>query len=407
MSGYLDQLDEVPAGGRDDQVRLLSLVLVLARNKRLVLATTGGAFALSCLVAFLLPNVYAATVRLLPPQDNKAGLASMLGGMSDLAALAGFSVGGSSADLYAGMLRSRTVSDAVIDRFSLMAVYDTRYRVEAYEALRDHVEITVGKDDGILSVTVEDEVPQRAADMANAYVENLKKLNVEINLSSAGRERLFLENRLQLVKGDLTRAEERLREFQERHKAIRIDTQASAIIEAIARLRGELAGKEVELGVALSFQTEQSAQVKALREGIAQIREQIRKLEESPVGKQAAGDIFIATADVPALGVEYARLLRDFKIQETLFELLTKQYEVAKISEAKDTSTLQVLDYAAVPDKKIKPKRTLIVLAATFAAGFLALLSCLVREALEHLSPEDRALWRQIRGRPDPRPPGA
>lgn len=380
-----------------DEINLLEYLLVIVKHKKMILRACVVAFGLTCIITLLIPNIYTGAARILPPQQEKAGFGGMLGGMGDLAALAGVSVGGSSGDLYIGMLRSRTISDAIVEQFKLMERFEWKYRTSAYQALQKKVNISLGKKDGIITISVEDEDPILAANMANAFVEELKKLNIKINLSSAGRQRQFLENRLAVVKNDLMAAEEGLKTFQEQNKAIRIDDQARAIIEAISKLKGELASKEVEVGVLLSSQTEQNPQVKALREGIAQIKDQIRKLEHSSTGKKVAGEIFISTADVPELGVQYARLLREFKVQETLFELLTKQYEVAKIEEAKNTSTIQILDSALVPDKKSKPRRSIIVLAATFATGFMALLWAFVREYGQRMDVEDRKLWSEIK----------
>jgi uncharacterized protein involved in exopolysaccharide biosynthesis len=382
----------------DDEINLLEYLLVLVKNKRMILTSSAVAFVLACILSLLMPNIYSATARILPPQEKTGGLGTMLGGASDLAALAGISIDNSSGELYVGMLQSRSIADALIDRFKLMEVYDQDYRVKTYEALSEHATISLGKDDGIISVTVEDEEPVRAAAMANAYVEEFKKLNLNLNLSKSGRERLFLENRLELVKVDLKNAEERLTDFQKSNKTIRIDDQATVIIEAIALLKGEQASKEVELGVLKSSQTEQNPQVKALRESIVQIKAQIDKLAKSSKSGTIE-DIFIATADVPELGIQYGRLLRDLKIQEALFELLTKQYEMAKISEAKDTSSIQVLDDALVPDKKAKPKRSLIVLAITFVVGFFSLLWAFIREYGQRMPEEDRQLWTEIKHR--------
>lgn len=381
----------------DDEINLLELLLVLVKNKFMIIGSMAATFVLAAGVTLLLPNIYTSTARLLPPQQERGGLSAMMAGMGDLAALAGISAGGSSGELFVGMLQSRTVADAVIDQFDLMTVYDQKYRTEMYGKLNKLVNISLGRRDGIITISVDDEDPARAAAIANAYVEELKKLNVRLNLSNAGRERVFLEERLALVQVDLARAEDNLREFQETNKAIKLDSQASAIIEAISRLRGELASKEVELGVLLTFQTEQNPEVKSLREGIAQLKSQLRRLEESPAGSKISDDIFIATSNVPDLGIQYARFLRDFKVQETLFELLTKQYEVAKINEAKNTSSLQVLDEGAVPDKKSKPKRAMIVLLATFAVGFCAVLFAFVREYGQRMDEEDRQRWSEIR----------
>lgn len=377
--------------GSDDEINLLDYVLVILKHKYLILGATAAAFAVTCGLTLLKTNIYTATARILPPQEAKGGLgAGLLGTLGDLSALGGFSVGASPGDLYVGMLQSRTVADAIIDRFDLMRVYGKEYRVQMYDIFAKLAEISLGKKDGIITISVDDEDPARAAAIANAYVEELKKLNIQLNLSSAGRERLFLEERLTVAKAELARAEENLQRFQEQNKAIRIDAQASAIIDAISKLRGELASKEVDLGVLLSYQTEQSAQVKAVREAIAQLADQIRKLEQSPTDGRGSDDIFLVTAAVPELGVQYARHLREFKVQEAIYEMLTKQFEAAKINEARNTSTIQVLDDAAVPDKKSKPRRSLIVLVTTFVAFLLSVLSTFVLEGLRSLTGGDR-----------------
>ncbi len=397
MSNSIDDRNPAPQQNDGDEINLLEYLLIIVKHKKTIFMTCLAAFIVSCIITLLMPSIYTSTARILPPQDGKAGLSSMLSGVSDLASLAGISVGGGSGELYAGMLKSRSIADVIIDKFNLMQVYDQEYRVKAYEALSESVNISVGKDDGIISVVVEDEDPKRAAAMANTYIDELKKLNVRLNLNSSGRERQFLEERLELVNKNLSKAEDSLKEFQEKNKAIRIDDQASAIIEAIAELKGTLASKEVELGVLLSSQTEKNPQVIALREGISQIKDQIYRLEQSPKGSNTSNDIFLSTAQVPELGVQYARLLREFKVQETLYELLTKQYEIAKINETRNTSTIQVLDNGVVADKKSKPKRIYIVILSTFLFGFFSVVYSFIYEYGQHMSVEDRQVWVEIR----------
>ncbi len=381
----------------DDEINLLELLLVIVQHKKMIFLTCVITFIVACGLTLLMPNVYTSTARILPSEEDSGGLSSMLGSVGGLASLAGFSSGGSKGDLYVGMLKSRTVGDAIIDRFDLMNRYGWDTRTGAYGELEGKARFSLGKDDGILTIRFADEDPKLAADITNAYVEELQKLNVKINLNNAGRERGFLEGRLNVVKKDLSDAEDILKDFQEKNKAIRIDDQASAIIDAIAGLKGELASKEVELGVLLSSQTEQNPQVVALREGITQIKGQISKLEHTPQGQKVSDDIFLATSEVPKLGVQYARLLRNFKVQETLYELLTKQYEVAKINEAKFSSTIQILDRAAVADEKSKPRRGLIVLLTTFLAGVVSLLITFLREFGRRMNLEDQQLWRKIK----------
>lgn len=384
----------------EDEINLFDLLFVLVKHKRMIVGSCAATFLLVCLITLMLPNIYTATARILPPTPDKGrlgGLSGMLGGMGDLAALAGVQVGTTPADLYVGMLKSRTIADAVIDQFDLMTVHEQEFRTLMYAALNELVRISLGKADGIIEIRVDDEDPQRAAAIANAYVDELKKLNLRINVSTVGRERKFLEERLVVVVRELARAENDLKQFQEEHKAILLDEQTKGLIESIARLKGVQASKEVELGVLLSYQTEQNREVRALRESINQIREQVRLLEQSPSGGPVSSDAVFAAAEVPELGLRLARLMRDYKVQETLFELLTTQYEMAKINEAKNTSPLQVLDEAVAPDRKSKPKRALIVLLATFAVGFVALLMAFVTESLGHLDEDNRQRWEQIK----------
>ncbi len=382
----------------NDEINLLELLLVIVQHKKVIFLSCFVAFIVSCGITLLMPNVYTATARILPPPKESGGINSLLGNMAGLASLAGISVGGgSTGDLYVGMLKSRTVNEAIISRFKLMEYFGWETRTGAYKNLAGKANFSIGKDDGILSVSFEDEDPRLAADIANAYIDELKKLNIEINLNNAGRERVFLEDRLNLVRDELVIAEDALKEFQKKNKAIRIETQATVLIEAIASLKGELASKEVELGVLLSSQTEQNPQIIALREGISQIKGQILRLERSPEGKKVSDDIFLATSEVPELGVQYARLLRNFKVQETLFELLTKQYEIAKLNEAKNTSTIQILDLATPPDQKSRPMRSLIVIIVTFVTGLFAFLLSFLHSLFGRLSGGNYLIWKEIK----------
>jgi uncharacterized protein involved in exopolysaccharide biosynthesis len=396
---YMNRCD-VPVSTEKEkgEVNLLDYLLVLLKYKKMIFVIVSAAFLLTCAVMLLKPNIFTASTRILPPAERKLGLGGgMLSAIGDLGPLAGISLGSYSVDLYAGMLRSRTIADAIIDRFDLMKSYNQSYRTNTYATLEKLVSISIGKKDGIITVSVDDKDPERAAAIANAYIEELENLNVKFNLSNAGRERLFLEKRLELVKSDLNRTEDSLKEFQEKNKAIKIDAQATALIESVSRLRAELASKEVELGALLTYQAEQNPQVRELREVVQQLKMQLRQLEETPPGNRIVSDVFITTADMPDIGMRFARLMRDYKIQETLFELLTQQYEMAKISEAKNTLKIQVLDVAAVPDRKSKPNRKLAVIVATILAGFFSVVFAFIMEALNNLQEDDSRRLRQIK----------
>ena len=207
--------------------------------------------------------------------------------------------------------------------------------------------------------------------MANAFVDELDKINREVVVSSGRRMRIFVEKRLDDVKVNLAQTEESMKEFQEKFKAIKLDDQSKATIEAVGLIKGKLMAKEVELQTLLSFATSNNPQVEMLRAEIKALKKGIRELEGTISDKTS--DIVIPTSKIPGLGLKYARLLREFKIQETLFELLTQQYEMSRIQEAKDSPTVQVLDRALVPEKRSKPKRKRIVILSVFLSAFLSI----------------------------------
>lgn len=378
----------------EDEINLLEYLEVVARNWRMIVRTTVIAAVVAVVVSLCLPNIYSATTRILPPQQDASGLMGMLmgaaGGMGSVAAdLLGK---GTPADMYVGILNSEAVSDRIIDRFKLMEVYDQKYRVETYKQLDKNVDIAAGKKDGIISITVSDEDPKRAAGIANAYVDELGKLLVRLNITGAGQNRSFLEERLGKARADLAAAEDALKAFQAKNKIFSVSDQAQATIGGIAQLKAQLAVQEVQLGTLQRQFTDNSQEVKAAKSAIANLRGQIARLEG-----QGSGGAIPGVGTMPELGQQYLRLMREFKIQEAIVELLTKQYEMAKLSEAKDVVSVQVIQTAREPDKKTKPKRSVIVLASTFAAGFMAVLYAFIREAADRMPQEDRERWQRIR----------
>lgn len=374
-------------------VGLNDYLKVAVRYRRMIAGITAAALALSLAYAVTADKIYSATARLLPPPQQQGGLSLMIGqmagGMANLAS--DLLQGGKPADLYAAILKTEAIQDRIIDRFRLMQVYDTPTRLEAYQELRHRVKVEVGKKDGLVSVSVEDKDPKRAADMANAYVEELGKLTMGLNVSGAAQSKGFLEERLAKAKAELSRAEDAMKAFQSRNKAISVSDQAKATIEGVAQLRAQLAAQEVQLATYRRQLTDYTPEVKSAQAAIANLKAQIAKLE----GQGGASSIPSVGA-VPELGQEYARLMREFKIQEILVELLTKQYEMTKLTEANDVSALQVVQTARVPDRKIKPKRALIVITSTMAAFALALLVAFTRDFLSALPAETRNLLRSL-----------
>jgi uncharacterized protein involved in exopolysaccharide biosynthesis len=227
--------------------------------------------------------------------------------------------------------------------------------------------------------------------MANAFVEELDRINKNVVMSSGRRTRIFVEKRLEEAKMKLVESEESLKEFQEKYKAIKLDDQSTAIIDAIGQVKGQLMAKEVELQTLLSFATSNNPQVEMLRAEVKALKERLNELEEgSNLKTSGQPDFFIPTSKMPDLGLRYARLLRDFKIHETIFELLTQQYEMARVQEVRDSPTVQVLDIAKVAEKRAKPKRRLMVMLSVFLAVFLSVFFAFFLEYLENIKKEEK-----------------
>lgn len=375
------------------ELNLLDYIEVIVKHYRFILKITIATFVFSVTVSYILPVYYSSTARIIPPQQDNGFMGMMMGAMSGgMASLAGDLLGkGSPADLYVGILNSRTISDTIIDRFKLMEIYGNKYRLDAYRSLDSKVSISAGKKDGIISITVEDKDPKRAADMANAYVSELGVLTVQLNITDANNNKLFIERRLSQAKADLANAEDRIKEFQSRYKVLDITEQAKETIKGVAELEAQLATEEVKLEGIKRIFTESSQEVKNQQAIVGNIKKQILKLE----GGRAGGSV-PSVGSVPEIGQQYSRLLRTFKIQETLVEMLTKQYEMTKLSEAKEITSIQVLQKAQIPDKKIKPKRSLLVLASTITAVLVSIAYILVREAIERMSDEERQHMNRI-----------
>jgi len=245
--------------------------------------------------------------------------------------------------------------------------------------LESRTAISHGRD-GIITVQVEDTDPARAADLANGYIEELYKLTQTLAVTEAGQRRLFLEGQLKLTRDALADAEVELKKTQETTGLFKLDDQGKAIIEAVAKLRAQIAAKEVEAATMRQFATERNPAYIRTQTELAGLRLELTRMEKSSQGSKE-GDIFVPTGKVPEAGLEYVRRFRDVKYYETVFDLLAKQFEIAKIDEARDTSIVQVLDRALPPERKFRPHRSLIVLVTGVAALFAALLWALIADA--------------------------
>ncbi len=371
---------------QDEKIDLLDLLIVLVKRKKLILGVTFGAAAVSIVISLLLPKIYRAETRILPPQQTGSSMISqVLGQLGGVSGLVGAAAGLKNPnELYTGMLQSRTVLDRIVDRFGLMKLYDAEYREDAREELLDSIEAESDRKSGIITVSVEAKDPERAAAMANAFVDELRDLTGTLAVTEAAQRRLFFEEQLKEAKVALARSEEGIRKFQERTGALQIDAQAKAAIEGIATLRAQIAAREVQLKVLKTYATLQNPDLQKVEEEVRGLKKELAKLEGSG-GK--GFDPLMPTGRMPAVGTEYYRNLREVKYYETLFELLAKQYELAKIDEARDAAVIQVIDPAVPPERKVKPKRKVIVILSTTGAFVLSIILCFLLESAEKSPP--------------------
>jgi len=374
-----EQLPASTAGIEDDEISVLDLAIVLAKHKRLVLGLPIAAAVVSVVVSLLLPNVYTGTTRILPPQQTQATSAvlAQLGGLAGLVGPGAATGLKNPNDLYVGMLKSRTVADNLIQRFDLNKLYDEKYQSLTRKRLQDLTTIVAGKD-GIITVEVDDEDPKRAAAMANGYIEELFKLTTVLAVTEASQRRLFFERQLDLAKANLTKAEIDAQQAMHQGGVVAVEAQGRTAVEMAARLRAEIAVKEVQISAMRTFAAEGNPDLKRTQQELEAMKREVAKTE----GGKGSDTVEAPAADKS--GINNLALLRNVKYYQTMVDLLTNQYENAKIDEAKDATLIQVMDKAIVPDRKSKPKRALIVVLSTLLAGLLSVLWAFVHEALEN-----------------------
>lgn len=392
LSEQAGSVPAVPVAGRaaeeDSEISLLDLLIVVAERKRVVFRVTAVFAILAIVISLLLPKRYTAVVTLLPPQQSSslgAAFAAQLGNLSGLAALAGGGVSlRNPSDQFVGMLKSRTVEDAMIQRFGLMQEYKARYPSDARKKFEHRATVDGSGKDNLIRISVVDEDPNRAAELANGYVQQFRDLSQHLAITEASQRRLFFEQELEQAKTKLADAEEALMHTEQSTGVIQIDSQARALIESAAALRAQIAAREVQIQGMETYATGENAQLVQAQRELEGLRAQYAKLVGSENGTD---ELLIPKGRVPEAGMEYVRRLRDVKYNETVFEILARQFEVAKLDEAKEGAIIQVVDPAIPPDKRSFPKRTLIVIGATvlgfFFGIFLALAQAGVKRVME------------------------
>ncbi len=370
---------------------------ILWENRRTLFRTWifGGLFC--ALVAFLLPKSYEATVKLMPPESSSGGGAAILAALS---ARSGGMLGGLAGDIlgvkgngavFVEILESRTVADRLIDQFHLADEYNTKKIEYTRKQLELHTKINEDRKSGVITITVTDRNPGQAAAMAQSYVTELDHLVSQLSTSSARRERIFLEDRLRTVKVDLDNAAIQFSEFASKNTAIDIPAQGKAMVEAAAVLQGQLIAAEAEASGLEKIYTAKNIRVKSLNGRIAELRAQLQKLggSNSPTEIKNDTSLYPSIRKLPILGVTYADLFRRTRIEETVYELLTQQYELAKVEEAKEIPAVKVLDEAVIPTVKSSPHRIAITQIGSILFLLGAAVWVLFRKRWNEMDPQD------------------
>ena len=362
----------------DDEISLLDLLQVIVDNLRLLVLgpLVCGLAALG--YSFTIPPTYTAKTQFLPPQQQQSSAASMLASLGALGGLAGAATGlKNPADQYIAFMKSISVQDALIERFKLVEKYEATLKTDVRMALTGSVRIASGKD-GLISVEVDNKDPKFAAELANAHVEELRNLLARLAVTEAQQRRMFFEKQLQITKENFTKADLALKSSGINSSVLK--TSPGSAVEAVARLKAGISVQEVKLGTMRNYLTESSPDFKQALSELASLKSQLAKAEkEEPASKDAS---------------DYVARYREFKYQETMFDLFAKQFELAKVDESREGAVIQVLDTAEPPERKAKPKKAMIAINATLASCFALLLFVFVRSALKNASQDEETKLR-------------
>jgi Uncharacterized protein involved in exopolysaccharide biosynthesis len=371
------------------EISLLDDLKSLRSHKRQIALVVFGCMVLSSVVAFLIPPTYTAEAIIVPPHESQSASSSLMGQLGGLATLGLTSFAWRNpADQYIGILKSRTIADAIITKFKLKEAYNVSRLSAARKRLEDRTTLKSGAD-LLIHIKVEDGDPERAAGIANAYVEQLHAQNARLALTDSAQRRLFFQEQLEKEKVSLADAEVALKDAEHTTGLVVPAGQAEALIRSSAQLRAQIASREVLLNGMRSFATEQHPQVQLLQREIAALRTELARIEAKE-GKSRG--IALSAGSLPEATLTYVRALRDVKYHEALYEFLAKQFEAANIDEARSAPLIQVVDSAVRPDRRSAPHRSWIVLGAGIAAAFLSCAYVLMKDrtTLNHARREIR-----------------
>ena len=377
----------------DDEISLLDLLQVVADNLRLLVLGPLAAGLLALGYSYTIPPTFTATTKFMPPQQQQSSAASMLQSLGALGGLAG-AAGGikNPADQYVAFLKSRSLQDALLDRFKLLDRYKTKSREDARKVVSLSTQIASGKD-GLITIDASDSDPVFAAQLANAHVEELGKLLSRLAVTEAQQRRLFFEKQLTNAKDNLVRADRELKASGVNSNALKADPKAA--VEGLAKLKATITAQEIKLGAMRGYLTESAPDFKQAQTELAAMRAQIVNAEKAE-----------STANANVGDSDYIGRYRNFKYSETLFELFAKQFEIARVDESREGAVIQVLDIAQPPERKSSPKKAEMAVQTTLGVGFALLLFVFFRKTLrsarhapetsERLSRLRRAVARAI-----------
>ena len=379
----------------DDEISLLDLLQVVADNLRLLVLGPLLAGLLALGISFAIPPTYTATTKFMPPQQQQSAAAYMLQSLGALGGLAGAASGlKNPADQYVAFLKSRSVQDALVERFKLMERYETKFREDARNAVGGNVQIASGKD-GLITIDASDKDPAVAAQLANAHVEELGKLLNRLAVTEAQQRRLFFEKQLANAKDNLVKAEQGLKASGVNSSALKASPVVA--VEGLAKLKAGISAQEIRLASMRGYLTESAPDFKQAQTELAAMRKQMDGLEKGA-----------PAIDTKNSDSDYIAKFREFKYYETLFELFAKEYEMARVDESREGAVIQVVDFAQPPERKSKPHKALIAMIATLVTGLALLLFVLVRQAVNNATASDettqrltflRQSWRRALGR--------
>ena len=357
---------------KQEELTFLDFLLIITQRKKLVGIVTAVCTGIALVLAFALPQEFTATVIILPPQGNSSTssiLASQLSGVNGAESGIPSSMLSTKNmnDMYVSMLRGPSIEDAVIQRYELQSEYREKYPVDARRALEDHTKIDGATKDGLIRLSFTDRDPSRSAEIANGYVEQFKNLSQHLAISEASQRRVVFENRLAKMKVDLENANEALKKAQLSTGVVQLDGQARAMIDSAARMRAQIAAKEVQIEAIRSYAGDENPALTQAQMELDRLRSPFNKHVASLEGSPEGG--FLPKGAVPQAGLEYVRRLRDVRYYEAISEVLAKRLELAKLDEVREGAFIQVVDPAITPEKRSYPMRGLLVISG-LAVGF-------------------------------------